>query len=368
MQEGLPACVQNEAVEALLAGSKIRNLPGRQSALKLAAEITENESPEYLRAAVALRQSILSRFAAKYDASERVIKDFCNRLWPFPGNQRLHSLHGRLYVSHLENMVQRGDLETALAELNGWNVLENASLMELRVLPSKVMAEAKLLRSQARFAEVKESLTGCLEALHPWDEIRWSVVCSLADAYCDLGRPIDADEIVKPEIETQRARGMQGKSFRRLLVSAIDADLGQRRYEKAERTVQQAKPIFSRLSDLDVSDQLLHMRVLLASARIFYYKSQLPRALRALDVALLYVWKYESFKKEGFTFAIVQLSTCLVHLELGNVNAGWKAFEIAELVLRREMRDYWMPTLTTFWLEFVSTKIKSMTGWTVPEG
>src|SRR6266487_6223252 len=76
MQRGLPACVKIEAVEALLAGSKIGNMPSQQRTLKTAAEILGGQPPEYLQASMAHRQSVLSRLAADFDHSERVIQDF----------------------------------------------------------------------------------------------------------------------------------------------------------------------------------------------------------------------------------------------------------------------------------------------------
>ncbi len=98
--------------------------------------------------------------------------------------------------------------------------------------------------------------------------------------YCDLGLAEKAFAKVAPEIEIEENKGSRGKSYRRLLVSAIDADLGQRLYKNTERTIQKVDSIFSDLSNLDVSDELLHVRALVASARICYYKSQFSEALR----------------------------------------------------------------------------------------
>ena len=55
--------------------------------------------------------------------------------------------------------------------------------------------------------------------------------------YCDLGLAEKAFAKVAPELEIEENKGSRGKSYRRLLVSAIDADLGQRLYENTERTV-----------------------------------------------------------------------------------------------------------------------------------
>src|SRR2546423_5067328 len=150
------------------------------------------------------------------------------------------------------------------------------SPMELRVLPSKLVVEAKLYRSQGHFNTVQKYLEECLPALLPQDANRYQVICSLADVYCDLGLPENADALVTPEIIFQRGSGTRSKALRRLLVSAIDADLGRGLYDSAESMVEEVETIYTTLSNLDVSDQLLHVRTLVASARIHHYKSQFP--------------------------------------------------------------------------------------------
>ena len=55
--------------------------------------------------------------------------------------------------------------------------------------------------------------------------------------YCDLGLTEKAFIKVALELEIEENKGSRGKTYRRLLVSAIDADLGQRLYENTERTV-----------------------------------------------------------------------------------------------------------------------------------
>ena len=53
----------------------------------------------------------------------------------------------------------------------------------------------------------------------------------------------------------------------------IDAYIQRGLYGDALRITEGLVDIFNELSDLDVSDQLLHVRVLIASARICHYDS-----------------------------------------------------------------------------------------------
>jgi hypothetical protein len=190
---------------------------------------------------------------------------------------------------------------------------------------------------------------------------RIQVLCSLADVYCDLGLPAQAEAILAPEIERNENR--RGKTFRRLLVSAIDANIGLCLYENGERFVRETDAIFNDLTNLDVVDQLLHVRVLIASARIAYYKSQFSEALSKWEVALRYVQKYASFSGEGFTYAAIHFSICLAHLGCDNTVEGWESFQRAEKILCRGMRDFWIPTLASRWFPDLLVRIEALEGW-----
>jgi hypothetical protein len=107
----MDARVKIDAVEALLAASKIGKLHDRQCTLSTAIEILDGQSPPYLRADVALQQSILSRLAGDFGRSERAIHNstcgceypldtcisgFYRQIRSFEGNKRLNALYGRL--------------------------------------------------------------------------------------------------------------------------------------------------------------------------------------------------------------------------------------------------------------------------------
>ena len=147
-----------------------------------------------------------------------------------------------------------------------------------------------------------------------------------------------------------------------MLVVLIDSDIQRRLYGNALRIIEELGDTFNGLSDLDVSDQLLHVRVLVASARICHYVSQFDQALQKWEAALVYVQTYKSFEGEGFTYAIIHLSISLAHLESGNTGEAWKAFDCAKKICSRNVRDFWIPTLAD-WVRFIATSIQSLTGW-----
>jgi tetratricopeptide (TPR) repeat protein len=381
LQGDLLPYMGNDVIEVLLAASKIGDIPSRQNALNTAAGILEGQSPEYLRGALAHQQSILSRLRADFSHSEHVIEEFCRRspfldcsgpigtvignfyrcFKPDSVTKRSNAIYGRLHSSHLENLVQCDQYKTAEDEVDDWRTSYNPSLMEGRVLPGRKVTISKIYRSHGAFAEVRSSLESCLKILLPQDMSRIQVLCGLADVYCDLGLPEQAHAILAPEIKRNESR--RGKMFRRLLVSAIDAELGLCLYENGDRAVREVEAIFNNLSNLDVIDQLLHVRVLVASARIAYYKLQFSEALSRWEIVLNYVQKYASFSGEGFTYAVIHLSICLAQLESGNTVEGWEAFQRAEKILRRGMRDFWIPTLATRWFPDILARLEELKGW-----
>ena len=108
---------------------------------------------------------------------------------------------------------------------------------------------------------------------------RYQVLCSLADIYCNMSLLDIAYEILTLEIEAQRRISTQKKAIGRLLVASIYADLKQFLYPNVERTFQEVKGNFSKLSNLNVSNQLLHVHALVASAQTSYYSFLFYKAI-----------------------------------------------------------------------------------------
>ena len=234
--------------------------------------------------------------------------------------------------------------------------------MEHCVFYSKTVVVAKLFRYQGRFQDVVQILEECLKL--PFSQMnRIQLLCGLADAYCDLGSPDVVHTPLKTEIEAQRKKSARGKQFRRLLVCVIDADLERGWYDSAQKTVQEIETVYSGLSDLDATDQLLHVRVLLAAARIHFYKEQFSEALGAFTVLINRVQEYRSLKSDGFVYALAHLSICLVNLKTCNACECENAFDDARRIIYREWPDFWIPTAPR-WLRYISSEIHSIKGWT----
>jgi hypothetical protein len=238
--------------------------------------------------------------------------------------------------------------------------------METSTLASRTVTLAKVLRSQGLFSPAREQLEMCLQTIHPQDPNLGQVLCSLTDTYCDLKLPDMAHNLISPEIEKERKRGKKTKSLRRVLVTALDVDIQRGLYEHAKETIDELTVIFNELRSLDVNDELLHVRVLVASARLHQLTCRFDQALQGWEEVLAHVQKYKSFEGEGSTYAITHLSISLTYLEIGNKEEAWNASQHGRRILTWGMRDFCIPTFAA-WGKEVSLKIRSLTGWTIPE-
>jgi tetratricopeptide (TPR) repeat protein len=228
----------------------------------------------------------------------------------------------------------------------------------------------KIFRSQGLFLDVRERLELCL--LYPGSSNKIQILCSLADVYCDLAE-VGGDSIspkARNSLDTVRhlmdlelnKRSTNSKAFRRLKVSQTEMDIQGQRYEDARKNIQEMKGIFSNLFNLDVSDQLLHVRVLIASARVYHIASDFVEAIQEWKVALEYAQKYASFEGEGFTYAAINLSLSLAYLRTGHRSEASISFGRAARLLLLGIQDYWIPTLWA-WVEDTLLKIQSISGW-----
>ena len=371
----IPNFLKHAVSEALLAASKIEGI--RRDVLPKVAKFVDKESPLHLQAELALEKSILSRLGGDFDDSERAIHDFCCRCGTFndkciprffqqgrPARVKspLSTMHGLLHRSHLENLVQCEKYDLAKQQVNDWEMPPAPSPMEVSILPSRILTSSKVFRSQGDFTAARERLEMCLKVLKGHEQVGSQVLCQLLDIYSDLELPQLATELIAPKIEKWKKKAPKSKALRRILISSIDIDLQREHYHDANKTIEELSSTFEGLQNLNVSDELLHIRLLIASARINYLCSEFDQAIQRWKVALDHVQKYASFHGEGFTYAVIHLSISLAYLEMDESGEAVISFNHGQRILREGMRDYWIPTLQA-WFRYVASKMQSMAGW-----
>jgi tetratricopeptide (TPR) repeat protein len=266
-----------------------------------------------------------------------------------------------LHRSHLENLVQCGKYDLAEQQVNDWQMPPAPSPMEWSILPSRTITSSKVFRSQGDFAAAQERLEICLKVLKGHEQVASQVLCQLLDIYSDLELPQMAAELIAPEIEKWRKKAPKSKALRRILVSSIDISLQRENYHDVNKTIEELSGTFEGLQKLDISDELLHIRLLIASARIHYLSSDFSQAVQRWKIALNHVQKYASFNGEGFTYAVIHLSLSLAYLKMDQSEMAAISFGQGQRILCQGKRDYWIPTLPA-WFGFVASEMQAM-GW-----
>lgn len=357
----------NKIAEVLLAAAKVPDIRGQ--VIPKIAEYLDETSPLSLRAEAVLEQSILYRLHGDYDRSESTIHDFCchcgcqvddclsnffrSRASEMQG--RIRAIYGLLHRSHLENLVQREKYDLASRQIGDWP--EPSSQMEWATYSSRTLTSCKIYRSQGDFEVVRQTIEMCLKTLHDYEAVYPRVICQLLDAYSDLELPDLSAQLLSSMKEKHT-----GTPLRRILVSSIDIDIQRGRYFEAKETIMHICGDFEAMQNLNISNELLHVRSLIAYARVSHMCSEFSEALQRWKVVLEHVKRYVSFRGEGFTYAVIHLSISLAHLQLNAPRDAASAFEQGTRVLRATKRDYWIPTLQK-WHRYVLSEIYLKSGW-----
>lgn len=110
--------------------------------------------------------------------------------------------------------------------------------------------------------------------------IRYQILCSLANMYCDLRLSNKVHKFLIQNIEKERKKNSKTKLFRRLLITLIDINIQRYHYDNAINIIAKFENIFNHLSNLNVNDQLLYMRTFVIFARFCYYKSKFHKTFQ----------------------------------------------------------------------------------------
>lgn len=368
-KEDLSTSLVNEVAEALLAAAKVK-----RTLLQSVANYLGKSSPLHLHAELALERSISLRLSGHYDESERAIHDFCclcdqgsdrclSRFFqrpPLDRTARLNALFGLLHRSHLENLVQCDQYQLATSQMCDWTMPDHPSSLELSILPLRTLTSCKILRSQGNFERAREGLEICLKGQR--DASYHQLLCQLLDVYADLGLSQKSLDLIDQEIVRLSGECQDSKAQRRILVASLDVHLQHQCYSRAEQTVQVLSKRFMTLHHLDISDELLHMRVLISGARISHMKFEYVEAAQKWKFALEHVQRYASFRGAGFTYAVIHLSLAHAYIGLRHVDEAMESFHKGQAIVREGKRDFWIPTLSE-WSRHIASCIQSEMNW-----
>ena len=326
-------------------------------AVALVAKMRKADLPDYLLLAAAHRQSVLLRAKGDHDQSDDLILDVLNRI--VVRDIRSHCLHGRLLLSRAENAILRKDFNKAISYLQQWECKNVPAIgYELQVIRLKNTVLGRTLRYQGEFARAMECLDTILMTI-PTEGSRYHVMHHLADVYCELNLATKAEELLREDIEKLKSCGKhRSKAFRRLLLPFADAYIGQHKYEEATAVLVQLSDIFNTISGHNVSDQLDHVRSILALLRIAYDGSRWSEALEYSELALDLVQKYETFSKGNFYIGVIYLFRTIIYFELRQWPHSQEAFALAKVC--DPGPQHFIPGMGTYVLRSLRSRLDSM--------
>ncbi|KAF5250193.1 hypothetical protein FOXYS1_14929 [Fusarium oxysporum] len=360
----ISASLRTHVIEAVLYFGERDSVAIRHAAAKQAKLLLRKSMPYYLHASVVLFRSILHRVDGELAKSEAHIRGF---LWrgPRPTTRRDHALEGRLHISQMENKIKCYDTDVPLFAYQ-WEAQQPLSTLDMEVTFRLQSTAARYFQSIGDFDAARGSLEQFLSLgrIKPIPaNSRRVLLGRLADVYCEMGEYPKAIEILEPELERTNTCDRMRRGFRRLILALVEANIGLDRLDTAESTLQEF------LGDLppspdDVNDQQLHMRTLLASARIAHLRPDPGEVMLRWIFALDQVSHVHTLgSSNGFIAAVCHLSLAHAQLSIGNKDSAHHSWTTGLKILASEKCEFWIPVVPTAWLRRVAADTYNSQGW-----
>ena len=357
----LPAHVRDCFVEASLAVCRLGTTSRANGLISVLDNTQDTGVPDYLRMAIANQQSISLRLKGDHDQSDVVIQDILKKIVIDSTDIRSHCSYGRLLLSRTENAILRKDFNKVASHLADWEVKNSPpSESELQVVRMKNTTIGRVSRYEGQFEHARYCLKECLKTI-PSEASRFHVMHHLADVYCELRTPGEAEILVRDEVKQLRARGKQrSRPFRRLSLPLAEAFIEQRTSEAARIVLQELLDIYDAIVSPDVADQLGHVRSMIGLARVCWYESRCSEARRGLESALGLMKKYKTFSERNFYIGVTHVFLSIVQFELRQYPEAQRAHASAKDILCEQVPRHFMPGMGSYFLQHLVLSAKSL--------
>ncbi|CAK7207863.1 hypothetical protein SEUCBS139899_010678 [Sporothrix eucalyptigena] len=359
--------LRTQAVVAVLYFCERDSVPLRIEALVKAKALLRRSMPYYLHASVVLFQSILDRVENDVSRSEAVLRDFLVK--GVAKTRRDSALLGRLHISQIDNKIRSYDMDVPLL-IYGWKAQQPLSLLEIQVTSRLQGVAARFFQSVGDFAAAAASMEQFL-SLESNNLIQTNtrrlIVGRLGDIYCELQAYDKAATILRPVMEGTNPSEHIRRPYRRLLLSFAEAHIGMERLDDAEQILEQVRVSILPIQPLrydNIHDQQLHMRSLIASARIAHLQHDLDEAIRRWGLALQGMRDMHAPNWLGsFTEAMIHLSLAHAQMLSGDSEGTTQSWKVGIDILRREKCEFWIPIVPTLWLKQIVMQVHEQMGW-----
>ncbi|KAJ6004686.1 hypothetical protein N7540_013055 [Penicillium herquei] len=250
----------------------------------------------------------------------------------------------------------------AYSTLIKWDIPHPSTMseMERQILISYSLVASDILRSRGNLTLAKDYLLDLYRypqlILH--DPRRYKIFTALIDIHCAMGEIDEAESLLSKEMENM-PRDMT-KSKRRLLVSSLDVSIARtsdKCFKQARSRIAELEKFFQRHDTLDISDQLLHIRALVASARIYHLDSSFTQSIEEWERVKVLAGEYSAFRQKGFTYAFCELS-----IGYAQVLMALKSIGNAQTIFNEERDNFWIPVIVTDWLPMIRKELDNLLG------
>lgn len=359
--------LKEHMLEAVLYFCERDSVDIRHLAIQEAKALLRSSMPYYLHASVVLFHSVLYRLGGDFVESDEAICNFRSN-GPRPVTRRDHAILGRLHISQIDNRIRCYDKEVRTF-IYGWAGQKPLSTLEAEVTSRLQSAAARFFQAIGDFSMARASLED-LMSLDSAKPIRTNTrrlfVGRLADVYCELGEYHKALKVLQPEMDSVTVQDRRRRLFWRLLLASVEARIGLGELDigvKGLEELQSVMPIESN----DLYDEQLHMRQLLATARIVQMRPDpSPReVVSEWQFALEKVHSMHTLKAgAGFTAAMVYL--CLAYAQLANADekGAYDSWIRGSEILETEVCEFAIPIVPTTWLHRIASEVWRLKGWT----
>ncbi|KAF4547289.1 Hypothetical protein D9617_48g089500 [Elsinoe fawcettii] len=345
---GIREDLRTDVVDCLLVYARFKALQHRSDILELAESLLNLAAAELdlqsqiSKARCVLARSQICRIKGEYELSDEMIASFPVPAQPTGG--LLNSVLGLLNISQTENKIQQNNISDASSVLSLWKVPLKPSYAELRVMPLRLLADAKVARAERRYQQASEFLRQILSFPTINDSIREQALFLFVDTLCDQSEFQQALDHIRSLRTDGLVNLMNTKTRGRFLCSELDVNIGLGRFEQALATLRKCRSHFRRTSE-DMGEQLLHVRMIMADARFAHAQANHAESLRRWVYALKCARRYRSLQPEGCTIGTILLSIALEYAYLG-YKAEPRLLRVYAEGFLCDHGDIWIPVIT----------------------
>jgi len=360
-----PLPFKREIAATLLAASRFSDSVWKMEALARAKELLKHDPDRFLNAWLTYRESVLLRMSGRQTESDYCLEAFVqSKVLPSEDKKsentpRYNAQRGELVVSFAENLIREGKHEAAQDELNEWSPLDpdKPSTLERITARARNITLGKVLRYQGHFQAAVKLLEEVLEESRTddcFDGTGWYrvLLSGIADLYCELGRPCDAEKLLQQELEPMAQRGTQDiATGRRLRVSLAEAFFQQNMPDQAEEILVSLKAVFEAMTRPDHATRIVFFRVLVALARVYHWQARWGEALSYWTQALRAAGCLKM--DAGFHAGIIRYSITHVLHVMSEREQSHEMLLEANRNITSEPRVFWVTGFSSQWHDYI---------------